>query len=1147
MKEHNGKKIRTKLRLLTLLLLAVSLFALFSCGETPDATPENKDGYVFSAECEATLIFADDVTIDVQKSIYQSIKDATGKAPAYLYDDSEPEGHEIVIGRSKRSVSQKAYRKLRTIDKSSDEYLGYVIYASGNSVAIAYDEDYENFAMEQAIDYFASTYIAGKTELKLAPGIVYEGCIRPLDIYADIDAANKAAAWAELEAAIGGEAGKEIVEAFKEFYSIYDSKVATWFANLYDPFICHCGECVPGTIASGAVSCGGGGFYYSNSGRDNEGYAADIESTAQLLSMLTSSGMADLDGGHYKYLIPETMQKQMVVYLRSLQDQNGFFYNYQWTKEATDAQTLPRRARDLGSAVSVLNAFGSGPKYDTPNGDKGIGSVTTPLGTSTPTVAAKTVLAAEESPYDPRFESVDSLLAYLNGLLQTYPSGDSRFYSIGSVITSQMSQVVNRDEDLGYSKKNGNFAAEGSLTHCIIEWFNSYQRTDNGLWGPSSYAGINGLLKISGIYLKAEVPMNYAKEAALAAVDALTSSEKAGSAVNVYNAWYSISNVLRNLRTAGKDDIADEVRTALYAVAPEAIRMSAEKTLPFKKPDGSFSYGIQYSSATSQGMPVAVPNSAEGDVNGTALNMTGLIDNIYNALEISSSDRVRLFGTVERRMFLDEIYKLGPVQKIIEEVGVNDYPVDFEDADLDQPHPDVAAKLNSTGSTANVIKDPFESGHGQILKFVSNPGGGDYVYAKNNGLKTNNCYIFDADIMVDKSTMSTYFSQIYVGNCYMLSFRKQSDQRLQIFESTTGDGNTAIYNDIAFVNIGEWFNLRIEYYRGDKDTVRIKVYVNDELCVISNNYYGKTKQGATPTINDASYDNTGIYIMSGANSLMYIDNLYATSTKDAYVGATDADDKVIYDIDNLAPPSGGDDSGSGDSGSGGTTPTPTPAGSKADFEGEILGEQPLSVNVGTRSPGSSAEIVKRGEDGKALLLSSYPGGGDYIDAENKSAETGCYIFETDIMIGADTANTHVVQIFLGSAYLMGFTKSGDSISIYEVTLGDYKDAIKNDFATIGADEWVNIRIEYYRASKASDVRIKTYINGALVSVSNNYYGKLPSGTSPAPKDTGYAKTQIYVMSGATAFVTVDNIHATASSQKYTPATSDENPIYNVDK
>jgi hypothetical protein len=541
-------------------------------------------------------------------------------------------------------------------------------------------------------------------------------------------------------------------------------------------------------------------------------------------------------------------------------------------------------------------------------------------------------------------------------------------------------------------------------------------------------------------------------------------------------------------------------------------------------------------------MPVAVPNSAEGDVNGTALNMTGLIDNIYNALEISSSDRVRLFGTVERRMFLDVIYDLGPVQKIIEEVGVNDYPVDFEEADLDQPHPDVAAKLNSNGSLANVIKDPFESGHGQILKFVSNPGGGDYVYAKNNGLKTNSCYTFEADIMVDKSTMSTYFSQIFVGNFYMISLRKQSDQRLQIFESTTGDGNTAIYNDIAFVNIGEWFNLRVEFYRGDADTVRIKVYVNDTLRLISDNYFGKTKQGAKPPINDSSYDNTGIYIMSGANSLMYIDNLYATSTKDAYVGATDEDTDVIYDVDKIAPPSDGDDSGSG-----GATPVPTPAGSKADFEGEILGDAPISVNVGTRSPGSSAEIVKRGEDGKALLLSSYPGGGDYIDAVNTSGETGCYIFETDIKIGADTSNTHVVQIFLGNAYLMGFTKSGSSITVYEVTLGDYKDAIKNDLATFSPDEWINIRVEYYRATKASDVRIKTYINGKLVSVSNNYYGKLPSGASPAPNDTGYAKAQIYVMSGAVAFVTVDNIHSTASSQKYTPATADENPIYNVDK
>ena len=141
----------------------------------------------------------------------------------------------------------------------------------------------------------------------------------------------------------------------------------------------------------------------------------------------------------------------------------------------------------------------------------------------------------------------------------------------------------------------------------------------------------------------------------------------------------------------------------------------------------------------------------------------------------------------------------------------------------------------------------------------------------------------------------------------------------------------------------------------------------------------------------------------------------------------------------------------------------------------------------------------------------------------------------------------MVQIFLGDAYLMGFTRSGSSVSIYEVTLGDYKDAIKNDIATVAVGEWVNIKIEYYRASKASDVRIKTYINGALVSVSNNYYGKLPSGTSPAPKDTAYAKAQIYVMSGVTATVYVDNIYATTNDQKYTPATSDENPVYNVDK
>ena len=69
--------------------------------------------------------------------------------------------------------------------------------------------------------------------------------------------------WAALEAEVtrrGGD-GAEFVKAMQEHYSIYKDTIYLWLAGLYDKEI--------------------GGFYYSNSVRDNEPFRPDIESTNQ--------------------------------------------------------------------------------------------------------------------------------------------------------------------------------------------------------------------------------------------------------------------------------------------------------------------------------------------------------------------------------------------------------------------------------------------------------------------------------------------------------------------------------------------------------------------------------------------------------------------------------------------------------------------------------------------------------------------------------------------------------------------------------------------------------------------------------------------------------------------------------------------------
>jgi hypothetical protein len=70
----------------------------------------------------------------------------------------------------------------------------------------------------------------------------------------------------------------------------------------------------------------------------------------------------------------------------------------------------------------------------------------------------------------------------------------------------------------------------------------------------------------------------------------------------------------------------------------------------------------------------------------------------------------------------------------------------------------------------------------------------------------------------------------------MLAIKIQ-DGRVHIWDSSS-QGGSRVEQDLKYsVPLGEWFNLRIENYTGDKDTVRIKVYINDELIAVSDNFY----------------------------------------------------------------------------------------------------------------------------------------------------------------------------------------------------------------------------------------------------------------------------------------------------------------------
>ena len=130
-------------------------------------------------------------------------------------------------------------------------------------------------------------------------------------------------------------------------------------------------------------------------------------------------------------------------------------------------------------------------------------------------------------------------------------------------------------------------------------------------------------------------------------IDVALSDERVTGITDIYNPWIALGILLENIEKFGGEEKVATARRMIKESTVALIRKSKEKLEVFYKPDGSFSYCRNHSSATSQGAPAAVPNSYEGDVNATALS------NATRAkiLSVLGIDAGKPFGDEDREIF----------------------------------------------------------------------------------------------------------------------------------------------------------------------------------------------------------------------------------------------------------------------------------------------------------------------------------------------------------------------------------------------------------------------------------------------------------------------------------------------------------------
>lgn len=350
----------------------------------------------------------------------------------------------------------------------------------------------------------------------------------------------------------------DAARAFDDAISQFGEKTYIWLAGLWEPEI--------------------GGFYYSNSGRDHEGFLPDIESTCQAINMVKTLGMMDHCDRDLRRGLPLDMQKKVLAFAEGLQAEDGLFYHPQWGKEISPS----RRGRDFTWSKDIINELGGSFRY--------------------PLVSEQIKSGGE------RMKELPDYMRSEKAMLEYLDSFDimNKSYYMGNTVGSQMPEI-----------------GAAGLRHVVKNYYVEHQNPEYGLWQDNvNYHAVNGLMKISGMFVK-DCPFPNHDAAINSAIAVMLSDEIPGAVVDFYNPWRASWMIIDSLRNAGMDDEAERQMNKLRGVAAELVRKTSEKMQDFIKPDGSASYFRYFTSSESQRAKVALYKEPEGDVNATAITIRG--------------------------------------------------------------------------------------------------------------------------------------------------------------------------------------------------------------------------------------------------------------------------------------------------------------------------------------------------------------------------------------------------------------------------------------------------------------------------------------------------------------------------------------------
>ncbi len=377
-----------------------------------------------------------------------------------------------------------------------------------------------------------------------------------------------------------------ILNSLERIKGLFTTDMLCWLARLFDPET--------------------GGFYYSNSARDNEGFLPDIESTNQVLAILERSGVISSYDD-----MPSLIKREIAFFVSQREDnETGLFFHPQWKYEVSKSH-LPRLSRDFNAAHTLSSEL-SFNISSTEDGSK------------------KALIGLKKKGIVEYLSSKESLISFLEKMPLNHESA--------SFLASQDCLIKS-----------------AGPADTVCDWLLSRQDPNTGFFDDhNERSSVCTFHALSWLFISCKRYIPNSDKAVSIILKHLT-SDHVGTVSYTSACWRSLNNILNNIKkySPESEDILSSINEEIYASSIKALKNTFDILSISRRADGSFSYMPDRATPLSQGMRVAAADKIEGDVNATLLAVGTLIS-AYGSLELDA-EKAPIYHPSDFAYFLENI------------------------------------------------------------------------------------------------------------------------------------------------------------------------------------------------------------------------------------------------------------------------------------------------------------------------------------------------------------------------------------------------------------------------------------------------------------------------------------------------------------